>query len=86
MCPPAVLCPELLEFLYSRPIQGTFMYRPREHATPYDVDECHRIHEWPYIPDTKLPEPWSCDWSRSVGGIEWYDVEQEIALKHTGQS
>jgi hypothetical protein len=62
------------------------MYQPREDvdslASP--LDESHRIHEWPYIPDTHLPEPWSCDWPRFAGSLDWYDIDQDIALKQYG--
>ncbi|KAJ7116651.1 hypothetical protein C8R44DRAFT_739336 [Mycena epipterygia] len=66
--------------------QGTFMYQPCRHDDPLidGPSESYRIHEWPYIPDTKLPEPWSCDWPRFVASLDWYDVDQETALKQYG--
>ncbi|KAJ6569232.1 hypothetical protein B0H19DRAFT_1373477 [Mycena capillaripes] len=56
VCPPAV----------------TFMYQTRQHRITYDLNlnESHRTHEWPCIPDSQLPEPWSCDWSHWAGSLD----------------
>ncbi|KAF7328876.1 hypothetical protein MVEN_02517300 [Mycena venus] len=70
MCPPA----------------ATFRHRPRQHRNPFKSGLDERIHEWPYIPDTQLPEPWSCDWSRFEESIEdWYDVDQDFVWKEYGR-
>lgn len=61
------------------------MYQRRQHEEPWDFGT-HPIYDgWPRIPDTQLPEPWSCDWSSFAGSLNWYDVQQEIILKQYGR-
>ncbi|KAJ7624107.1 hypothetical protein DFH06DRAFT_1340143 [Mycena polygramma] len=69
------------------PPSGTFMYQPRQHETPYRLRfrDAYRIRKWPQISDMHLPEPWSCDWSRFVGSVDWYFLEQDVAAKQYGR-
>jgi hypothetical protein len=40
------------------------------------------LHEWPHIPDSHLPEPWSCKWETLVETDDWYDdIGDESAVE-----
>ncbi|KAJ7743376.1 hypothetical protein B0H16DRAFT_1727765 [Mycena metata] len=51
------------------PPQGSFMYTQRI----FDCAECKYLSDWPRIPDTQLPEPWSCEWWYYHHCDDWYD-------------
>ncbi|KAJ7262873.1 hypothetical protein C8J57DRAFT_1334049 [Mycena rebaudengoi] len=62
---------------------GTYLYQSR------DYQDCSRLEshfsldralrEWPHIPDSDLPEPWSCRWEYFVETEEWYDSDDSAA-------
>ncbi|KAJ6552262.1 hypothetical protein DFH09DRAFT_1366368 [Mycena vulgaris] len=60
------------------PPPGAYMYEPREEDhfeyTPDESDHLG-VREWPYIPESQLPEPWSCEWYTFVARDDWYDLE-----------
>ncbi|KAJ6557907.1 hypothetical protein B0H19DRAFT_123029 [Mycena capillaripes] len=63
------------------PPSGTYLYKTRTFDYQRKGPEVDRaLQEWPYIPDTQLPEPWSAKWDWFVETRDWYD-DQEGALK-----
>jgi hypothetical protein len=89
MCPPPVCCaPSIDSVLGSRPQQGTFGYRPRdiEYFGISELSEIPRVSEWPRIPDSELPEPWSCEWGAFIDSLDWYEEPQPDLVEAYGHA
>jgi hypothetical protein len=63
--------PSILFIAHVRPKQGTFGYTPR--GLDYTCGNPDRVSDWPRIPDSELPEPWSCEWDAFSDSFNWYE-------------
>ncbi|KAJ7274799.1 hypothetical protein C8J57DRAFT_1312763 [Mycena rebaudengoi] len=67
------------------PPPGTFGYVQRE-IDYIGLHEIPRVSEWPCIPDSELPVPWSCEWHAFVDSLDWYDEPQSNMVETYGHA
>ncbi|KAJ7021903.1 hypothetical protein C8F04DRAFT_1189504 [Mycena alexandri] len=59
------------------PPPGTFGHIPRNSSrSRSNLARSPRVSEWPRIPDSALPEPWSADWDAFIVCYNWYEEFQ----------
>ncbi|KAJ6498503.1 hypothetical protein C8R47DRAFT_1212192 [Mycena vitilis] len=60
---------------------GTYLHEARDYndsnrnSKPYGPSLARALREWPRIPDSDLPEPWSCRWEWFEEATDWYYYE-----------